>query len=68
MTMAAVPKGTVQGKTWSYTDESMIDSKKVKSRITINDVSPTEYTFKMEMQGEDGKWAPWMESKSTKIQ
>ena len=24
MTMATVPKGTVQGKTWSYTDESMM--------------------------------------------
>ncbi len=51
MTMATVPKGTVQGKTWSYTDESMMGGKKVKSRVTINEVSPTEYTFKMEIFG-----------------
>jgi hypothetical protein len=68
MTMATVPKGTIQGKTWSYTDESMMGGKKTKSRVTINEVSPTEYTFKMELQGADGKWAPMMESKSTKIQ
>jgi len=68
MTMATVPKGTVQGKTWTYMDESMMGGKKVKSRVTINEVSPTEYTFKYELQGPDGKWAPSMESKSTKIQ
>ena len=67
MTMSTVPKGTVQGKTWSYTDESMMGGKKVKSRVTINEVSPTEYTFKYELQGADGKWAPMMESKSTKM-
>ena len=67
MTMSTVPKGTLQGKTWSYTDESMMGGKKVKSRVTINEVSPTEYTFKMELQGADGKWAPMMESKSSKM-
>jgi hypothetical protein len=40
--------------------------KKVKSRVTIKELSPTSYTFTMEMQGPDGKWAPMMESKSTK--
>jgi hypothetical protein len=29
---------------------------KYKSRVTIKEVSPTEYNFKMEMQGPDGKW------------
>lgn len=42
--------------------------KKVKSRVTIKELSPTEYTFRMEMQGADGKWAPMMESKNTKQQ
>jgi hypothetical protein len=67
MTMASVPKGTLRGDTWTYTDEGMMGGKKVKSRVTIKELSPTEYTFRMEMQGPDGKWAPMMESKNTKV-
>ena len=67
MTMTSVPHGTVQGDTWSYSDESMMGGKKVKSRVTIKELSPTAYTFKMEMEGPDGKWADVMESKSTKV-
>jgi hypothetical protein len=66
MTMASVPRGTVRGDTWTYTDESMMGGKQVKSRVTIKELSPTEHTFRMEMQGPDGKWAPMMESKNTK--
>ena len=68
MTMASVPKGTVQGKTWTYTDEGMMGGQKFKSRVTIKELSPMAYTFTMEMQGPDGKWAPVMESKNTKAQ
>jgi hypothetical protein len=66
MTMTSVPRGTVQGDTWTYTDESMMGGKKVKTRVTIKELPPTAYTFRMELQGADGKWAPMMESKSTK--
>ena len=68
MTMASVPRGTVRGDTWTYTDEGTMGGKKVKSRVTIKELSPTEYTFRMEMQGPDRKWAPMMESKNTKVQ
>jgi hypothetical protein len=68
MTMGSVPKGTVQGDTWIYNDEGMMGGKKAKSRVTIKELSPTAYTFKLEMQGPDGKWASVMESKSTKAQ
>jgi hypothetical protein len=67
MTMASVPKGTVQGDTWTYTDEGTMGGKKYKSRVTIKELSPTSYTFRMDMQGPDGKWAPMMESKNTKV-
>jgi hypothetical protein len=67
MTMASVPRGTVQGDTWTYTDEGMMGGKKVKSRVTLKELSPTAYTFTMEMQGPDGKWMPMMESKNTKV-
>jgi hypothetical protein len=67
MTMTSVSRGMVQGDTWTYTDESTMGGQKMKSRITIKELSPTAYTFKMEMQGPDGKWAPVVESKSTKM-
>lgn len=66
MTMASVPRGSVQGNTWTYNDESMMGGQKVKSRVTLKELSPTAYTFTMEMQGPDGKWAPFMESRNTK--
>jgi hypothetical protein len=66
MTMANAAKGTVQGDTWTYTDESMMGGQKMKSRVTIKELSPTSYTFTMDMQGPDGKWVPMMESKVTK--
>ena len=66
MAMASVPKGTVKGDTWTYNDEGMMGGKKMKSRVTIKELSPTSYTFSLEMQGPDGKWMPFMESKATK--
>jgi hypothetical protein len=68
MTMASVPRGTIQGDTWTYTDEGTMGGQKFKSRVTIKELSPTSYTFRMEMQGPDGKWMPMMESKNTKVQ
>jgi Protein of unknown function (DUF1579) len=67
MTMTSVPKGAVQGDTWTYLDESMMGGQKVKSRVTIKELSPTSYTFTMELQGADGKWTPMMESRNTKV-
>ena len=67
MTMTTVPHGMVQGDTWTYHDESMMGGKKVKTRVIIKELPPSAYTFKMEMQGPDGKWATVMESKSTKV-
>ena len=67
MTMASVPKGTVQGDTWTYTDEGMMGGKKMKTRVIIKQLSPTSYTFKMDLQGPDGKWMPMMETKNTKV-
>ncbi len=68
MTMSTVARGTRQGDTWTYTDEGMMGGAKVKSRVVIKELSPASYTFKMEMQGPDGKWMPMMESKNTKVQ
>jgi hypothetical protein len=66
MSMSTVPRGTLQGDTWTYLDESTMGGAKVKSRVTIKELSPTAYTFRMEFQGPDGKWTPVMESRNTK--
>jgi hypothetical protein len=68
MGMATVPKGHVEGKTWTYTDESTMGGQKVRSRVTIQEESPTVYTFRMEFEGPDGKWMPVMSSRNTKVQ
>jgi hypothetical protein len=68
MTMSSVPKGTVQGKTWTYTDQGTMGGQPFKSRVTIQEESPTAYTFRIEFQGPDGKWTPMMESRNTKVQ
>lgn len=66
MTMASVPKGTVQGDTWTYTDQAKMGGKAVSSRYTITELSPTSYSFKWEMQGDDGSWKTVMEGRSKK--
>jgi hypothetical protein len=66
MSMATVPHGSMQGDTWTYTDESMMGGQKVKSRFTMKVQSPTAYTFSWEAQGSDGKWMSIMEGKATK--
>src|SRR6266702_1617811 len=64
MSMTTVPRGTVQGDTWTYNDEGMMGGKKVKTRVIIKELPPSAYTFKMDTQGADGKWTTVMESKS----
>ena len=66
MVMATVPRGTVEGDTWTYTDESKMGGKAVKSRFVMQQKSPTSYTFKWEMEGEGGSWVTLMEGKATK--
>jgi hypothetical protein len=59
-------EGTVAGKTWTYTNESMMGGKPMKGRYTITETSATSYDFKME-GSEDGKtWNTLMEGKVTK--
>jgi len=66
MIMSTVPKGQVEGKTWTYDDESKMGGMTVKSRYVLQEISATEYTFKWEVQGEDGAWQTVAEGKSTK--
>ena len=66
MAMASVPHGTLQGDTWTYTDESKMGGKMVKSRYVMQVLSPTSYAFKWETQNEAGEWQTIMDGKETK--
>jgi hypothetical protein len=66
MAMTSVPRGTIEGNTWTYDDESEMGGKTVKSRYVLTQESPSSYTFKWEMLGEDGSWQTVMHGKSTK--
>ena len=66
MAMSSLPKGTVQGETWTYHDESSIGGVTVKSRYVIDQLSPKSYSFKWEMLGEDGSWQTVMKGKATR--
>jgi hypothetical protein len=48
-------------------DSSPNAAKKVRGRVTIKELSPTSYTFKIEFQGPDGTWTPAVETRSTKV-
>ena len=67
MTMTTVSRGTVQGDTWTYEDESTMGGRLVRTRVTMKELSPTSYTFRMEALGADGTWAPLIESRATKV-
>jgi len=67
MVMTAAARGKVQDGTWTYTDEGMMGGQKYQARVTIKQLSPTAYTYSVEMQGPDGKWAPFVDAKSTKV-
>lgn len=66
MTMTSVPHGTFADGTYTYTNEGMMGGKKMKMRVVIKELSPTSYSFTMDTEGADGKWARMMESKYTK--
>jgi len=50
-------KGTVNGDTWNWTADSKMGDDKYSVRVTIKHVSPTEYTFKLEMSKNGGEFS-----------
>jgi hypothetical protein len=66
---AITAKGTVNGDTWNWTSDMMgMDGKPAKTKVTVKQVSKTEYTFKLEGSTDGGStWATWMEATDTKV-
>lgn len=68
MAMTSVPRGTRTGKGWVFDDEATMGGQKVKNRYAMTEISPTEYTFRWQIAGEDGAWTTVMEGTSTKVE
>jgi hypothetical protein len=61
-----IGKTMPQGKVWTWATEDYFGDKAAKGRYTATEMSPTSYSFKYEMQGEDGTWSTIEEGKATK--
>ncbi|HZD93599.1 MAG TPA: DUF1579 family protein, partial [Candidatus Sulfotelmatobacter sp.] len=66
MGAADVAKGTVEGDTWTFTDENKMQGKVVKGRYIMKVTSPTSYDFKYEASMDGGPYDTVMEGKATK--
>jgi hypothetical protein len=60
-------KGTVDGKSWTWNAESNLRGKDVKTRFSVNEVSPTFYTMKFDASSDSTSWTTVMEGKATKV-
>lgn len=63
---AELSTGSKSGNTWTFTADSNYQGMAFKSRYTIEEVSPTSYTFKWEMSQDGTKWATMVEGTSKK--
>lgn len=59
-------KGTVDGDTWTWTNEMKMGPQTAKGRFTEKILTPTSYTFKFEMSMDGATWITIMEGKATK--
>jgi hypothetical protein len=60
-------KGTVNGDTWTWTAESKMGDMKMSVRVTVKEVSETEYKFKLEMSQNGGEFALVQEATGRKV-
>ena len=59
-------KGTVDGDTWTWTNDMKMGPQTMKGRFTEKILSPTSYTFKFEMSADGKTWNTVMDGKATK--
>lgn len=59
-------KGTLDGDTWTWTNEEKMDGKTMKGRFTIHMTSSASYTFAFDMSQDGTKWSTVMEGKASK--
>ena len=59
-------KGTVDGDTWTWSNEMKMGPQTVKTRFTQKVLSPTSYSYRFEMSPDGTAWNLIMDGKSTK--
>jgi hypothetical protein len=59
-------EGTEQGDTETWSGNRKVDGKPAQQRMTIKKLSPTLYTFKLEISPEGGNWSPVYEGRAVK--
>ena len=59
-------KGTVDGDTWTWTNDSKMGGMTMKGKYTMKVLSPTSYTMSYEMSQDGTKWTTVMDGKATK--
>ncbi len=59
--------GTVTGDTWNFTSHDKMGDMTIDIRVTIKEVSKTEYTFKLDFSQNGGAFSTIMESTSKKV-
>ena len=60
-------RGHVRGPVWSWSNQSTIDGKLLKSRVTVTEQSPSAFTFRMEFSADGGPWQVVEEGKGTRV-
>jgi len=60
-------RGTVQGDTWTWNNESKMNGKPVRARFTLKQVSPDSASYKFEMGAADEPMKLVMEGKQTRV-
>jgi hypothetical protein len=60
-------KGTPDGDTWHWSAESKMGDTKMSIRVTIKEVSKTEYTFKLEVSQNGGEFSTIEEATGHKV-
>lgn len=60
-------KGAVNGDTWTWITDSKIGDTTVSIRLTVKEVSKTEFTYKIEMSQNGGEFALLQEATGRKV-
>ena len=60
-------RGTVAGDTWTFTCPGKVNGESFETRYTAKEISPTSYTFKVEILSGAGAGSTVMEGKATKL-
>ena len=60
-------RGQVQDKVWTWSDEAIVEGKKMKFMATVTEDTPTSSSFKLEVSVDGGPMTVIEQGKSTKV-